>query len=152
MNLADADLAVSNSLYCSIEDARWPYVSVGNFIYRFVPHAEIPKGHVALNPFQKMHARAATGIPVEIWPFQFPTDRDFTLKMMTVEARWLAQGLSAPDLTHFANTLRSQLVGSVMTFGQSIRVRFGDDDVLIWVKSDVRGVVTSQTQIGVEWI
>jgi hypothetical protein len=55
------------------------------------------------------------------------------------------------DLTHLANSVRFALMGDVLTFGQSITIKHYDADILLWVKSNVRGLVTDNTEIGIDW-
>jgi hypothetical protein len=71
---------------------------------------------------------------------------------VTIEAQFVKPASArVTDLTSLANSVRSALLTDVLTFGQSIVIEYMDANILLWVKSNVRGLVTAQTEIGIEW-
>jgi len=151
-NAPNAELALTNSVHVNPEDARTPYVNISNFVYRAVPHPDVEKGHVALNAIQRRMAKTFPGNRVEVWEFLVPISRDFSIGAVTIEAQFVkGSSKRIADLTSLANAVRSALMGDVLTFGQSIVIKYLDDNLLLWVKSNVRGLVTTQTEIGIDW-
>lgn len=153
-NAPNAELALTNSVYVNPQDAMSPYVNIGNFVYRAVPHEGVQRSHIALNGAQRRAARALPGTTIEVWDFMVPVSRDFTIRAVTIEAQYLKlePGRGPPaDLTSLANAVRSALVGDVITFAQIIVMKYLDSHLMLWVKSDVRGFVTAQTEVGLEW-
>lgn len=151
-NSPNAELALQNCVYVNPIDAGSAYVNIGNFVYRAVPHPEVTRGFVAMNAIQRRMAKTIPGTPVPIWDFGVPVMRNFTIDAVTIEAQFLKpSNQRIPDLTSFANSVRSALVGDVLTFGQSIVIKYLDQNILLWVKSDVRGLVTNTTEVGIDW-
>ena len=149
----NAEMAVENRVHVNPSDARSPYVTIGNFVYRAVPHPGIERGQVAMNAIQRRMARTFPGKPVEVFDFFVPITRDFSILAATIEAQHVKCDVTKeiPDLTHLANSVRAALMGDVLTFGQSIVINHNDDNILLWVKSNVRGLVTDHTEIGIDW-
>jgi vesicle-fusing ATPase len=146
------ELALTNCIYVNPVDARSPYVNLGNFTFRCQPLQEIPVGHVALNAIHRRQARIFVGSSVELWDFFIPVSREFSIKAVTIEAcsRQILPKV-APDLACLASNIRTNFAGHVLHFGQSILMRYGEADILLWVKSDVRGLLTERTELMVEW-
>ena len=143
---------MANSVHLNPQDARTPYVNISNFVYRAVPHPDVEKGHIALNAIQRRMAKTFPGNRVEVWEFLVPISRDFSIGAVTIEAQFLKRSSNRiADLTSLANAVRSELMGDVLTFGQSIVIKHLDANILLWVKSNVRGIVTTQTEIGIDW-
>jgi vesicle-fusing ATPase len=153
VNALNADLAIENRVYVNPANARTAYVCIGNFVYRAVPHPDVERGHIAMNAIQRRVARTFAGQLVEVFDFMVPVGRDYTIKAVTIEADYVKSDKTkeAPDLTHLANSIRAALLGDILTFGQTIVIGHNGDNILLWVKSDVRGLVTDNTEIGVDW-
>lgn len=151
-NAPNPELALANSVHVNPEDARTSYVNISNFVYRAVPHPDVAKGRIAMNAVQRRMAKTFAGNPVEVWEFMVPMSRDFSIGAVTIEAQFLKRSSNRiADLTSLANAVRSALMGDVLTFGQSIVIKYLDDNILLWVKSNVRGIVTVQTEICIDW-
>jgi vesicle-fusing ATPase len=151
-NAPNSELALANSVHVNPADARTPYVNISNFVYRAVPHPDVEPGHIALNAIQRRMAKTFPGNRVEVWEFLVPISRDFSIGAVTIEAQFLKRSSNRiTDLTSLANAVRSALMGDVLTFGQSIVIKHLDDNILLWIKSNVRGIVTTQTEIGIDW-
>lgn len=152
-NALNAELALENRVHVNPEDAYSAYVCIGNFVYRAVPHPDVERNHIAMNAIQRRMARTFAGKNVEVFDFLVPVSRDFTIKAVTIEAQYVKNSSEKEtlDLTHLANSVRASLLGDVLTFGQSIVVKHKDFDILLWIKSNVRGLVTDHTEIGIDW-
>jgi len=154
-NALNAELALENSVYVNPADARAPYVTIGNFVYRAVPHPGVERNHIAMNAIQRRMARTFAGISVEVFDFYVPVSRDFSIPAVTIEAQYVknvqTKDAHPLDLAHLANSVRAALMGDVLTFGQSIVVEHKAINILLWVKSNVRGIVTNNTEIGIDW-
>lgn len=148
----NSELALNNAVHVNPVDARSPYVSIGNFVYRAVPHPDVEPGHIAMNAIQRRMARTFAGNLVPAFEFLIPISREFTIPAVTIEAQFVKPMTRTFDLTHLANAVRSTLMGDVLTFGQSIVIQYQESNILLWVKSDVRGLVTAQTEIGINWL
>jgi hypothetical protein len=150
-----AEMGLLNNVYVNPYDSRAPYVSIGNFVYRSIPNADVDRNHIAMNAVQRRMARAIPGVAVEVYDFIVPISRDFSIRAVTIEGQFLKpSGTRSLRVLLFdlANTIRSQLLGDILTFGQSIVIKYMDANILLWIKSDVRGILTSQTEIEVVWI
>ena len=152
-NALNAELALENRVHVNPADAVTPYVTIGNFVYRAVPHPDVERNHIAMNAIQRRMARTFAGNNVEVFDFLVPVSRDFSIKAVTIEADYVKGDTTKPppELTHLANAVRAALLGDVLTFGQSIVIKHYDNNILLWVKSDVRGLVTDNTEIGIDW-
>jgi hypothetical protein len=153
VNALNAELALENRVHVNPADARTPYVTIGNFVYRAVPHPAVERNHIAMNAIQRRMARAFAGTTVEVFDFYVPISRDFSIPAVTIEAQYVKTlpVKDAVDLTHLANSVRAALMGDVLTFGQSIVIKHNDTNILLWVKSNVRGIITDNTEIGIDW-
>ena len=152
VNMPSHDEALSNHVYVNPYDARAAYVTVGEgYVYRCCPHAAIEPGRVALNAIQRRILVKFAGDTVDLSDFLVPM-RDFTIKAATVEVEWLKNiDAAAPmDLQGLANTFRSHHTGHVIAKGQRLILSHNDKMVLCTVKSQVKGLVTMQTEIGVD--
>lgn len=147
-----AELSLVNSVHLNPADAHSAYVDIAGFVYRAAPHASVERGQVAMNAAQRRMARARVGGPVEVWDFIIPVSRPFTIGAVTIEARFLKTSTTRiRDMAELTAATRTALMGDVLTFGQSIVIKFFDSDILLWVKSDVKGLVNEQTEIEIEW-
>jgi len=108
-----------------------------------------------MNAIQRRMARTFAGISVEVFDFYVPVSRDFSIPAVTIEAQYVknvqTKDAHPLDLAHLANSVRAALMGDVLTFGQSIVVEHKAINILLWVKSNVRGIVTNNTEIGIDW-
>ena len=78
--------------------------------------------------------------------------RDFTIKAVTVEVEWLknTDADDSMDLQALANTFRSHHAGHVITKGQRLILSHKGKMVACTVKSHVKGLITMQTEVGVD--
>ncbi|BAT22723.1 hypothetical protein [Yellowstone lake phycodnavirus 3] len=152
-NAPSHDEAMTNFVYVSPSDARGAYVTLGpgGYVYRCCPHPGVDTGRIALNAVQRRHIAKFAGDPVDIEDFQIPM-RDFQIKACTLHAEWLKTGPAAPgDFTAIANNFRTQFSGHVLAKGQKIILKYDGELLLFTVRSEVKGLVTMQTELGVEF-
>jgi len=152
VNMPSSDEAMSNYVYVNPYDARAPYVTVGEgYVYRCCPHPDIEPGRVALNAIQRRILVKFAGDTVALTDFLIPM-RDFTIKAATVEVEWLKNTYADDpmDLQGLANTFRSHHAGHIIAKGQRLILSHKDKMVLCTVKSQVKGLITMQTEIGVD--
>ena len=153
INMPSNDEAMSNYVYVNPYDARAPYVTVGEgYVYRCCPHADIEPGHVALNAIQRRILVKFVGDTVALTDFMIPM-REFTIKAVTVEVEWLKNTDAADpmELQALANSFRAHHAGHVISKGQRLIVSHKGKMVLCTVKSQVKGLVTMQTEVGVDF-
>lgn len=152
-NAPSQDEAMTNFVYVNPCDARAAYVTLGEngYVYRCCPHAGVDPGRVALNAVQRRHIVKFAGDSVTIEDFLIPM-RDFQIKACTLHTEWLKTGPAAPgDFTAIANNFRTQFSGHVLAKGQKVILRYDDAMLLFTVRSQVKGLVTMQTELGVEF-
>lgn len=152
VNMPSHDEALSNYVYVNPFDARAPYVTLGEgYVYRCCPHPDIEPGRVALNAIQRRILVKFAGDTVALTDFLIPM-RDFTIKAVTVEVEWLknTDGDDPMDLQALANTFRSHHAGHVIAKGQRLILSHKGKMVSCVIKSQVKGLVTMQTEIGVD--
>jgi vesicle-fusing ATPase len=152
-NAPSQDEALMNFVYVNPCDARAAYVTLGEngYVYRCCPHAGVDSGRIALNAVQRRHITKFAGDPVTVEDFLVPM-RDFQIKACTLHTEWLKTGPSAPgDLTAIANNFRNQFSGHVLAKGQKVILKYGGELLLFTVRSEVKGLVTMQTELGVEF-
>jgi hypothetical protein len=152
-NAPSHDEAMTNFVYVNPADARTSYVTLGpgGYVYRCCPHAGVDPGRIALNAVQRRHIVKFVGDPVTVEDFLIPM-RDFQIKACTLHAEWLKTGPAAPgDFTAIANNFRTQFSGHVLAKGQKLILKYDGELLLFTVRSEVKGLVTMQTELGVEF-
>jgi len=153
VNMPSSDEAMSNHVYVNPYDARAPYVTVGDaYVYRCCPYSDIETGRVALNAMQRRIINVHVGDTVALADFLIPM-REFSIKAVTIEAEWadVKEEGSPTELAALANAFRVHHAGHVIAKGQRFIMRYDDKMALCTVKSHVKGLVTMQTEIGVEF-
>lgn len=153
INMPSSDEAMSNHVYVNPYDARAPYVTVGEaYVYRCCPHPDIETGRVALNAMQRRIINVQVGDTVTLTDFLIPM-REFTVKAVTIEAEWadVKEEGSPKELAALANAFRVHHAGHVIAKGQRFIMRYDDKMALCTVKSHVKGLITMQTEVGVEF-
>jgi hypothetical protein len=71
------------------------------------------------------------------------------MNTITVESTWLGNGVRPTDLTSIVNNFRNQFTGSALTKGQQISMMYENNMMLLTVKSDVNGIMTINTNVGI---
>jgi hypothetical protein len=144
----NADLANTNALYVNPVDSTTPYVKMGKFVYKCIPHPDVRRGTVCMNAI----ARRA------IYPGDEVTIREYMVPMtegpkrVCVQAEFVKSKLGhMPD--NLANAVRNMLEGLVVTEGQQLTLTHGDDGILLHITGvESPGVVTMNTEVSLMWL
>lgn len=153
-NAPSQEEAATNFVYVNPSDAQAAYVTLDKdgYVYRCCPHSSVEPGHVALNAIQRRLIKKFAGDATTLENFQVPM-RDFTIKSCTLHAEWLKSGPAPPgDLTTIANNFRTQFSGHVFAKSQSVLLKYYDQFIMFTVRSQVKGLITMQTELGVEFV
>jgi vesicle-fusing ATPase len=152
-NSPSQECALTGQVYLNPVDSRTAYVSIGDFVYRACPHPAVETGHIGLNAVARRELRVFTGDHIDVAEFLVPMDRSFTVRAVTVCAEYLKSKDGAPsNLQHMANSFRSHITGFVVTKCQTFVAEFDGEAILFTIKSDVRGLIMTSTEIGLEWV
>ena len=156
MNMPTQDMALTSYTYVHPTDAESAYVTVGEgrdaYVYRCCPHTEVPIGKIAMNAIQRRMCRVFSGDVISVENFHF-TFKPYDINALTVTVEWVKASDSATpkDLTEIANTFRTQFDGHVVSKGQKVTMMYGDKMLLVTIKSDIKGLITMRTEVGVEF-
>jgi len=144
----NADLANTNALYVNPVDATTPYVKMGRFVYKCIPHPDVSRGTVRMNAI----ARRA------VYPSEEVTLEEYLVPMtggptvVAVQAEFV-KSKPGPMPDNLANAVRNMLEGLVVTEGQKLTLTHGDDAILIHVTGvESPGVVTMNTEVSLMWL
>ena len=151
-NCLNEDDAATNMVFVNPVDSGAAYVTIGNFIYRCCPDQGVEEGHIAMSAIQRRAAGVFPGDDVDIQDFLVPM-RDFSVRALTIEAEWLRNpgNMPRPDLSQLASIFRSKFTGHVLARDQILVMRYGETWIHCRVKTPTRGLVTVQTEVGLEW-
>lgn len=147
------DDALTNMVFMNPIEVGAPYVSIGRFVYRCGAHPDVEPRHVAMNAIHRRENMKVAGDLVSVSDFLMPM-RNFDIKSVTLEAEWLLGSSSRVPfiMSDLANKFRTQFEGHVLAPRQSLVMDFEDDKMLFTVKSDGRGLLTMQSEVGIQWI
>ena len=145
------EMALTNMVYMNPSDTTSAYVSIGKFVYRCAPHADVRPGNISLNGYQRRSMMKMVNDDVTVSEFLVPM-RDFEIGTLTLQADWLVKSTAPPpDLVELANRFRTEYDGHVISKDQ-LFVMYFEDNVYLKVKSDVRGLLTMKTNVGINWV
>lgn len=144
----NADLANTNALYVNPVDATTPYVKMGRFVYKCIPHPDVARGTVCMNAIARR----------SIYPLEEVIIREYMVPMtegpkrVCVQAEFVKSKLGLmPD--NLPNAVRNMLEGLVVTEGQQLTLTHGDDGILLHVTGvESPGVVTMNTEVSLMWL
>jgi hypothetical protein len=147
MHSLNIDLAETNALYVNPSDATTPYVRMGRFIYKCIPHPDVTRGSVCMNAI----ARRA------VYPSETVTLDEYLVpmtggpKLICVQAEYVKSVLGhIPD--NLANSVRNILEGLVVSTGQQLTLTHDGHAILLYVTNvDAIGVVTMNTEVSLMW-
>lgn len=144
----NSEMTDSNALYVNPIEALTPYVKMGRFVYKCIPHPDVIMGDVCMNAI----ARRA------IYPSQLVKLEEYLVpmspgpKLVCVQAEFVKRK-PGPMPDSLPNTVRNALEGLVVAPGQQLTLTHGDDAILICVTAvDAPGVVTMNTEVSVMWL
>jgi hypothetical protein len=144
----NSELANTNALYINPSDATTPYVKMGRFVYKCIPHPDVIMGSVCMNAITR---RA-------IYPSEVVTLEEYLVPMtggptvVAVQAEYVKrqQGLMPDNLP---NAVRNVLEGLVVSVGQQFTLTHEDRAILFQVTDvDAPGVVTMNTEVSLMWL
>jgi hypothetical protein len=144
----NADLANNNALYVNPVDATTPYVKMGRFVYKCIPHPDVDRATVRMNAITR---RA-------VYPSETVTLNEYLVPMTNGPKRVCLQAeyvkrVMGPMPYNLPNTVRNALEGLVVASGQQLTLTHGDHAILIHVTDvDSPGVVTMNTNVSLMWL
>lgn len=147
------DDAFTHMVFMPPDEVGAPYVSIGRFVYRCSAHPDVKPRHIAMNAIHRRENLKVVGDLVSVSDFLMPM-RNFDIKSVTLEAEWLMGDSSRPPfvMADLANKFRTQFEGHVLAPRQVLVMDVNDDKLLFTVKSGDRGLLTMQSEVGVQWI
>ena len=142
------EMAETNALYVNPVDATTPYVQMGRFVYKCIPHPDVARGTVRMNAVARR----------TVYPGEEVTIREYMVpmtegpKVVTLQAEFVkSKPGHMPD--NLPNIVRNMLQGLVVTEGQKLTLTHGDDGILIHVTGvESPGVVTMNTEVSLMWL
>lgn len=144
----NTDLAETNAIYVNPRDATTPYVKVGRFIYKCIPHPDVILGTVCMNAITR---RA-------VYPSELVTLEEFTVPLTAVAPRIVCvraeyvKSRPGPMPENLANTIRNVLEGNIVTAGQKFTLTHDGQAILLEVTdSDSFGILNANTAVSVMW-
>lgn len=149
-NSPSSEYALSNLVYMNPFEVGAPYVAIDRFVYRCAAHADVPRGYIAMNAVQRRENHKAAGDPIQVSDFLMPMV-NFDLKFVTLKASWLKTGTNAPPPMNLVNRFRTEFEGFVFTKDQILTMNYEDETVLITVTSEGRGLLTMNSEVGLQW-
>ena len=145
----NSDLAETNAIYVNPRDATTPYVKVGRFVYKCIPHPDVIVGTVCMNAITR---RA-------VYPDEFVTLEEFTVPLTAVPPRVVCVRAmyvkSRPDPMpeNLANSIRNVLEGHMVSIGQKFTLTHDDQAILLEVTDvDSFGILNANTEVSVMWV
>jgi hypothetical protein len=144
----NTDLAETNALYVNPDDATTPYVKMGRFVYKCIPHPDVDRGTVRMNAITRRAVYLSETVILE--EYLVPMTGGPTV--VTVQAEYVKRK-PGPMPDNLANTVRNVLEGLVVAPSQRLTLTHGTDAILICVTDvDAPGVVTMNTGVSLMWM
>ena len=144
----NTDLANTNALYVNPSDATTPYVQMGRFVYKCIPHPDVARGTVRMNAI----ARRAIYPSDEVILEKYVVPMTGGPTVVAVQAEFV-KSKPGPMPDNLANAVRNMLEGLVVTEGQKLTLTHGADAILIQVTGvESPGVVTMNTEVSLMWL
>ena len=144
----NTDLAETNALYVNPVDATTPYVKMGRFVYKCIPHPDVDRATVRMNAITRRAVYPSETVILE----EYLVPMTNGPKVVAVQAEYVKRK-PGPMPDNLPNTVRNVLEGLVVAPGQQLTLTHGDDAILICVTAvDAMGVVTMNTEVSVMWL
>ena len=142
----NTDMAETNALYVSPADATTPYVKMGRFVYKCIPHPDVSRGTVCMNAI----ARRACASTTTIEEFTVPLTAT-PPKRVCVRAEFV-KSKPGPMPENLANAIRNALDGLIVSVGQKLTLTHDANSILFEVTDvDAFGIVNMSTEMSVMW-
>jgi len=144
----NTDLAETNAIYVNPNDATTPYVWMGRFVYKCIPHPDVTPGTVCMNAITRK----------AIYPNEEVTLEEYLgpvtpgPKSVCVQAEYVKrqQGLMPDNLP---NAIRNVLEGMIVRPCQQFTLTHENRAILIRVTDvDAMGRVTINTEVSLMWV
>ena len=144
----NADLANNNALYVNPVDSTTPYVKMGHFVYKCIPHPDVARSTVRMNAI----ARRAIYPSEEVTLEEYLVPMTGGPKVVAVQAEYVKRVLG-PMPYNLPNTVRNALEGLIVSPGQQLTLTHDYHAILIHVTAvDAPGVVTMNTEVSLMWL
>lgn len=145
-----ADEALSNMVYMNPVEIGAPYVAIDRFVYRCAAHPDVASGSIALNAVHRRQLVKNVNDTIHVSDFLVPMT-NFEFNLVTLKASWLKNTVAAPPPTNLANIFRTTFDGFVLVKDQILTLNYEGNDVYIIVTSEGRGMLTMNSEVGVQW-
>ena len=144
----NTDLAETNALYVNPVDATTPYVKMGRFVYKCIPHHDVDRATVRMNAITRRAVYPSETVILE--EYLVPMTGGPTV--VTVQAEYVKRK-PGPMPDNLANTVRNALEGLVVAPSQRLTLTHEGNAILICVTGvDSPGVVTMNTKVSLMWM
>jgi hypothetical protein len=141
-------LAETNAIYVNPLEAMTPYVKMGQFVYKCIPHPDVLIGTVCMNAITR---RA-------VYPSEIVTLEEYLVPMtegpkrVCVQAEYVKRKVG-PMPENLPNAVRNVLEGMIVSADQRLTLTHDDVAILIRVTDvDAPGVVTMNTEVSLMWL
>ena len=144
----NTDLAETNAIYVNPVDATTPYVKMGRFVYKCIPHPDVDRATVRMNAIARRAVYPAETVTLE----EYLVPMTNGPKRVCLQAEYVKR-VMGPMPDNLANTVRNAIEGLVVSPGQQLTLTHGDHAILIHVTDvDAPGVVTLNTEVSLMWL
>jgi hypothetical protein len=144
----NTDLANNNALYVNPVDATTPYVKMGHFVYKCIPHPDVVRGTVRMNAITRRAVYPSEEVTLE--EYLVPMTGGPTV--VAVQAEFVKRK-PGPMPDNLPNSVRNVLCGCKVAPGQKLTLTHDDVGILLHVTHvDSPGVVTLHTEVNVMWL
>jgi hypothetical protein len=144
----NTDLAETNALYVNPVDATTPYVRMGRFVYKCIPHPDVDRATVRMNAITRRAVYPSETVTLE----EYLVPMTNGPKVVAVQAEYVKR-IMGPMPDNLANTVRNALEGLIVSSGQQLTLTHDNNAILIHVTAvDAPGVVTMNTEVSLMWL
>lgn len=144
----NTDLAETNALYVNPVDATTPYVRMGRFVYKCIPHPDVDRATVRMNAIARRAVYPAETVTLE----EYLVPMTNGPKRVCLQAEYVKR-IMGPMPDNLANTVRNALEGLIVAPGQQLTLTHEDHAILIHVTDvDSPGVITMNTEVSLMWL
>ena len=144
----NTDLAETNALYVNPVDSTTPYVKMGRFVYKCIPHPDVHRGTVCMNAITRRAVYPSEEVTLE--EYLVPMTGGPTV--VAVQAEFV-KSKPGPMPDNLPNSVRNVLCGCKVAPGQKLTLTHDDVGILLHVTHvDSPGVVTLHTEVNVMWL
>lgn len=148
MHSLNTDLAETNAIYVNPVDATTPYVRMGRFTYKCIPHPDVEPGTVCMNAITRRAVYPSETVTLE----EYLVPMRGGPKRVCVQAEYVKR---TPGLmpTNLPNAARNSMDGMVVSTGQQLTLTHENNAILLSVTDvDAPGVVTMNTEVSLMWV